>query len=338
VFFLFLILISMGAQSKTLRDGLSLINQEKYKEANDIFKILSDKGDATASYWLAYTQFKTSGTLGVGSSLLKAAEGGNPWAMATLAGTHMPKVTTSYCNYLGWPCDEKWVDKAIEGWEKLAEEGDGKAMYALLYHDPSWWQYIPFYRDYRYGKLADKLYENRGYTFFFDDKFWSRSNEDVRIEFLKKIAKDGVFFGAYKVASIYKKRGDVEEAIKWINYGVKNNDYYAFVFKSLTFIPFMREKSVGSIEDRSSKRAYFYCKVANVMNSHHDCTLVKYFEKVYDDTDGLKYFDRYTGEKVTKDDIDKIAKKAIQRAEGHKAYLYLDETTIEFFRGYSKNI
>ncbi|OOF23015.1 hypothetical protein BZJ19_13975 [Salinivibrio proteolyticus] len=74
------------------------------------------------------------------------------------------------------------------------------------------------------------------------------------------------------------------------------------------------------------------------MNSHHDCTLVKYFEKVYDDTDGLKYFDRYTGEKVSKDDIDKIAKKAIQRAEGHKAYLYLDETTIEFFRGYSKNI
>ncbi|OOF23016.1 hypothetical protein BZJ19_13980 [Salinivibrio proteolyticus] len=198
VFFLFLILISMGAQSKTLRDGLSLINQEKYKEANDIFKILSDKGDATASYWLAYTQFKTSGTLGVGSSLLKAAEGGNPWAMATLAGTHMPKVTTSYCNYLGWPCDEKWVDKAIEGWEKLAEEGDGKAMYALLYHDPSWWQYIPFYRDYRYGKLADKLYENRGYTFFFDDKFWSGSNEDVRIEFLKKIAKDGVFLAHIK--------------------------------------------------------------------------------------------------------------------------------------------
>ncbi|WP_131825387.1 hypothetical protein [Salinivibrio sp. ML290] len=327
------------SRAETLEEGIEILNQGQFKKAREIFKPLAEHGDANAAYWLAYTQFKTAETLYVGSNLLKAAEGGNPWAMATLAGTHMPKVTTSYCNYLGWPCDEKWVDKAIEGWEKLAEEGDGKAMYALLYHDPSWWQYIPFYRDYRYEQLASKLYKNKGYTFFFDDRIWSDLNEDARLKYLEKIDKDGNLYGAYQAAFIYKKRNRIDEALKWIEYGIERGDYYAFVFKSVIFIPLMRDNGVGDKDSLSSKASFFYCMVANSMNSHYDCDLIRYFDEEYNEKiDKLKYFDNYSGERVKKEEIESIRLKARERAKGYKANLYLDETTVEFFRGYSTNL
>ncbi|WP_077600786.1 hypothetical protein [Salinivibrio kushneri] len=340
IYILFVILFTtLPSHAVNLREGLSLLNEGKYKAANEIFRALSDKGNAKASYWLAYTQFKTLGTLGAGSSLLKAAEGGNPWAMATLAGTHMPKVDRSFCGYLGWPCDEQWVDKAIEGWEKLAEEGDGKAMYALLYHDPTWWQYIPFYRDYRYEKLASKLYKNKGYTFFFDDRFWSDINEDTRLKYLEKIARDGNLYGAYQAAFIYKRRGRIREALKWIEYGIERGDYYAFVFKSVLFLPLIRDSGIGGKDSVSSKLSFFYCMVANSMNSHYDCDLITYFDEEYnEERDELKYFDEYSGEIVTQEEIENIKGKARERAKGYKANLYLDETTVEFFKGFRKNL
>jgi hypothetical protein len=315
------------------------LNEGQYKEASEIFKSLSDEGNAKASYWLAYTQFKTSGTLDAGSSLFKSAEAGNPWAMATLAGTHMPKVDRSFCGYLGWPCDEQWVDKAIKGWEKLAEKGDGKAMYALLYHDPSWWQYIPIYRHYRYGKLAEKIYQAGGYTFFYDDDFWSWINEDIRLNYLDMIAQDGNVYAANKAAFIYKNRKDVEDALFWINYGINKGDFYSFSFKSVIFIPFMRENGIGEIEEVSSSRAYFYCMVAHEMNSKYECYIGTFFDDVYDERNKEeKYFSRYTGEEVTTEEIRSIEKSAKQRAEGFKANLYLDETTVEFFKGFRKNL
>ncbi|OOE91520.1 hypothetical protein BZG76_11465 [Salinivibrio sp. AR647] len=327
------------AQAKTLKEGLSLLNEEKYKAANEVFRALSDKGNAKAFYWLAYTQFKTLGTVEAGSSLLKAAEGGNPWAMATLAGTYMPKVDRSFCGYLGWPCEEQWVDKAIEGWKKLAEEGNGKAMYALLYHDPSWWQYIPIYREYRYGELAEKIYKSKGYTFFFDSHFWSWVNEDIRLEYLEKMAKDGNMVAVYEAAFMYKERGDIKKAIDWIDYGVRNNDFNSLLFKSIMFIPFMREAGVGEKEDTSEKKAFFYCMIAHSMNNKHDCKLTRYFDEFYDEeNDELKYFDKYTGEYVSKEDIESVKAQARQKAKGHKANLYLDETTVEFFKGFRKNL
>jgi hypothetical protein len=65
-------LTTVDSQAKNLDYGLSLLNEGKYEDANEVFRSLSDKGNAKASYWLAYTQFKTSGTLGAGFSLLKA--------------------------------------------------------------------------------------------------------------------------------------------------------------------------------------------------------------------------------------------------------------------------
>lgn len=327
------------SRSETLEKGIDVLNQGQFKRAREIFKPLAEHGDANAAYWLAYTQFKTSSTLEAGSSLLKSAEGGNPWAMATLAGIHMPKVDRSFCGYLGWPCDEQWVDKAIEGWKKLAEEGDGKAMYALLYHDPSWWQYIPIYREYRYGELAEKLYKNKGFTFFYDNSFWSFLNEDKRIEYLEKMAKKGNMVATYKTAFLYKDLGDVETALRWIDYGVRENDFNALTFKSIIFIPYMREHEIGGEAEKTSKKAYFYCMVAHEINKSYDCTINTFFDDVYDEgSKEPRYFSRYTGEEVTKEEIRSIEKSARQRAEGFKANLYLDETTVEFFKGFRKNL
>ncbi|WP_131826213.1 SEL1-like repeat protein, partial [Salinivibrio siamensis] len=286
------------SRAETLEEGIEILNQGQFKKAREIFKPLAEHGDANAAYWLAYTQFKTAETLYVGSNLLKAAEGGNPWAMATLAGTHMPKVTTSYCNYLGWPCDEKWVDKAIEGWERLAEEGDGKAMYALLYHDPSWWQYIPFYRDYRYEKLASKLYKNKGYTFFYDKNFWSSLNRRTRIDYLEKMAKNGDGIAMYKLYYIFKD-DDLEKALYWLDRGVRERKYYALGVKGTIGIPDSKMSSKGHNIKETSKRAYFYCYASQVLyRGITECHVGTFFDSnLLRENDSYEYFDKVGGAK-----------------------------------------
>jgi hypothetical protein len=79
--------------------------------------------------------------------------------------------------------------------------------------------------------------------------------------------------------------------------------------------------------------------VAHSMNNKQDCKLTRYFDELYDEeNDDLKYFDKYTGEYVSQEEIEGVKARARKRAKGHKANLYLDETTIEFFRGYGKNL
>lgn len=143
----------------------------------------------------------------------------------------------------------------------------------------------------------------------------------------------------YETAFMYKEREEIEKSINWIDYGVRNNDFSSLLFKSTMFIPFMREADIGSKEDKSEKKAFFYCMVAKSMNKKHECKLIRYFDEIYDEKkDELKYFDKYTGERVSKEEIESLKIQARERAKGYKANLYLDETTVEFFRGYGKNI
>ncbi|OOE79593.1 hypothetical protein BZG72_13740 [Salinivibrio sp. PR6] len=327
------------SRSETLEKGIDVLNQGQFKKAREIFKPLAEHGDANAAYWLAYTQFKTSSTLEAGSSLLKSAEGGNPWAMATLAGIHMPKVDRSFCGYLGWPCDEQWVDKAIEGWKKLAEEGDGKAMYALLYHDPSWWQYIPIYREYRYGELAEKLYKNKGFTFFYDNSFWSFLNEDKRIEYLEKMALHGDGIASYKLFYIFDDNKEPQEAISYIENGVEEKNYYSLYRASTGLMRLKRKYDIGSEDERTSKRAYFYCYAAHsLFEKGYDCSVSGFFDFEYDrDIEMHRYYDKITGERVTEEQLENIRDKAREYVSGYYADLQLDETTVEFFRGFYKN-
>lgn len=334
----FSIALALNSYATTLDYGLTVMNKGGYEKAKEIFRPLSQKGNSVAMYWLAYTQFKTSETISAGDSLLKSANSGNPWAMGVLAGSELEGVERTYCSFLSWPCEERWADLAIEGWRKLAEKGDGKAMYALLKYDKKWWQYVPIYKYFRYGELAEEIYLGKGYSFFFDDEYWSKRNESLRIKYMEKIARSGFLLAAYNLAYLYQEKGDFDKALYWFNYGVQKNDYYSLKGKALSVIYINRDKDIGSNQSKKSTKAYFYCRAAKEIYSNHDCKLSNYFEHEVDKYGELMYFDEYSAELVTLKDIKEIEREAKEKVDGSSANLYLDETTVEFFKGFRKNI
>lgn len=142
-----------------MKEGLALFNQKEFDEAKGIFEPLAEQGDARAMFWLGVTQFRTGEQFKAGSSLHEAAEDGDPWAMHLMVPSY-----NKNCDYLGWPCDEGWMDKAIAGWKKLADKGDGNAMYALLlWGDKPWWAYVPILKQKKYGELVEEAVKAGGY-------------------------------------------------------------------------------------------------------------------------------------------------------------------------------
>ncbi len=128
-----LLLLSLVISGSTwanpqIEKAVRLFNQKEYQSAQKILQQESNKGSAYATYWLGVVQYKYRQHFEAGSTFLKAAEMGSPWAMAVMAGSELNVL--SPCNYLGWPCDKKWREKALEGWKKQAEQNNGKAMYA----------------------------------------------------------------------------------------------------------------------------------------------------------------------------------------------------------------
>ncbi|WP_137170290.1 hypothetical protein [Marinomonas sp. FW-1] len=154
-----LLSVACNVSAETVKEGLTLYNQKEFNEAKGIFKSLAEQGDARATFWLGVTQFRTGEQFEAGSSLHKAAEAGDPWAMHLMVPSY-----NGYCDYLGWPCNESWMDKAIAGWKKLADNGDGNAMYALLrWGEKPWWSYVPILKQKKYGELVEEAVKAGGY-------------------------------------------------------------------------------------------------------------------------------------------------------------------------------
>lgn len=154
-----LVVFSFNISAATINDGLVLFNQKEFKEAKAIFGPLAEQGDARAMFWLGVTQFRTGEQFKASSSLHEAAEAGDPWAMHLMVPSY-----NGNCAYLGWPCDEAWMDKAISGWKKLADKGNGNAMYALLrWGEKPWWAYVPILKQKKYGELVEDAVKAGGY-------------------------------------------------------------------------------------------------------------------------------------------------------------------------------
>ncbi|QRV24894.1 hypothetical protein [Marinomonas foliarum] len=154
-----LIALSYESFAATVDEGVDLFNQQKYKEALLVFEPLAKQGDARALFWLGVSQFQTGEQYEAASTLLQAAEAGNPWAMHLMVPSY-----NKICDYLGWPCDEGWMDKAIAEWKKRANQGDGKAMYALLrWGEKPWWAYVPILKQKKYGELVEEAVKAGGY-------------------------------------------------------------------------------------------------------------------------------------------------------------------------------
>ena len=110
------LIVSFSAFATTVDEGISIFNQKEFKEAKAIFEPLAKQGDARALFWLGVSQFQTGEQYEAASTLLQAAEAGNPWAMHLMVPSY-----NKICDYLGWPCDEGWMDKAIAEWKKRAK-------------------------------------------------------------------------------------------------------------------------------------------------------------------------------------------------------------------------
>lgn len=154
------LIVSFNAFATSINEGITLFNQKGFKQAKVIFEPLAKQGDARALFWLGVSQFQTGEQYEAASTLLQAAEAGNPWAMHLMVPSY-----NKICDYLGWPCDEGWMDKAIAEWKKRANQGDGKAMYALLrWGEKPWWAYVPILKQKKYGELVEEAVKAGGYN------------------------------------------------------------------------------------------------------------------------------------------------------------------------------
>ncbi|MFO6422428.1 hypothetical protein [Motilimonas sp. KMU-193] len=124
----------------SLEKGIELMQQEEWLEALPYLVEEAEKGNDRAIYWMARVKLSINLLEGIdaGQWLLQAANQGNPWAMEQLFEDG------DRCDFFHFPCDDKWFDKAIEKWQELAANGDGKAMYMLAKHKDSWRKYVPY--------------------------------------------------------------------------------------------------------------------------------------------------------------------------------------------------
>ncbi|MDO6528102.1 hypothetical protein Q4519_20735 [Motilimonas sp. 1_MG-2023] len=125
----------------SVEEGLALLQQDEIFLAIDAMQTEIDAEDPEALFWQARIYMSMGGMerFEIGRLLLRSAEQGYPWAMINLVESDY-----EHCRYFMLPCDDKWLDKAIEKWQELAANGDGKAMYMLAKHKDTWRKYVPY--------------------------------------------------------------------------------------------------------------------------------------------------------------------------------------------------
>ncbi|MDO6528099.1 hypothetical protein Q4519_20720 [Motilimonas sp. 1_MG-2023] len=125
----------------SVEEGLAWLQQGERDLALEAMQPEIAAEDPTALFWQARIYMSMGGmaTFEVGRILQRSAEQGNPWAMIELVDS-----ASTYCGFYMLPCDDKWFDKAIEKWQQLAANGDGKAMYMLAKHKDTWRKYVPY--------------------------------------------------------------------------------------------------------------------------------------------------------------------------------------------------
>ncbi|ENM5745628.1 sel1 repeat family protein [Vibrio metoecus] len=314
---------------ESVEQGIRLFNQKEYQQAQQIFQQQSDAGSAYATFWLGVTQYKNRQHFEAGETFLKAAEMGDPWAMGVLGDVNL--YANNPCKFLGWPCDEKWLTKAKQGWKALAEDSDGKAAFALKINQREWWEYIPFYRQSRYQEIVSKAIPNGGYKFLDYNTYWD-SFED-KLPYFKFAANQGY---APAMVSLYYSQlydGDVEGALKWTNQAIQLG--YPTAARSL-YYAYSQGKKDGSgklIIQKDVKKAYFYNRVSGALGGEQ--------EEETDITHKMRIKDgrpmtTENGEPVfeilvTEQEQAEMDKQVAEFVKGIKPNLFLDETSIDLF-------
>ncbi|MBV7296274.1 hypothetical protein KU854_00035 [Enterovibrio sp. NIFS-20-8] len=302
--------------------GIATYNKGEFQEARSLFLAQSEKGDAYATFWLGVTQWETGERFQAGDTFLQAAEMGDPWAMYML----VPR-DGNPCSYLGWPCDKAWKAKALEGWEVLAEQGSAKAQFAITKVSQPWWEYIPFYRLFRYHELLEAGLEQNTYGAYYQymGKFGKFSQYEFN--YMHRAAKKGF---APSLSGIgFSQRPSIKgQEFSWLQKSLDTG------FPSAASALCISYKLGGDDFPYDLEKAFYYSVVHEVLNKGRDECKVFTQESVTDEL-GLIVVDS-EGKSVKRDLISKerqeeLRKEAEAYAETLTPNLFLDETTIELF-------
>ncbi|MBF4242576.1 sel1 repeat family protein, partial [Vibrio anguillarum] len=205
-----------------------------------------------------------------GQTFLQAAEMGDPWAMGVLGDVNI--YANNPCKFLGWPCDQKWLAKAQQGWKVLAENGNGKAEFAYSSTSRDWWEYIPFYRQSRYQEIAIRGTSNGGYRFLDHNIYWD-SFED-KLPYLKLAANQGY---APAMVSLYYTQlydGDIEGALKWINKAIQLGYPAAARVLFLAYDLGKKDKQGNQVIRPNPQKAYYYNKLSGALGGEEETSSI----------------------------------------------------------------
>jgi len=111
------------------------IRYKRYDEAMAKLEPYALKGDATALFWYGYMKQENFGRDRYDAYRWyeQSIEGDNPYSMFRLSAGASSRV----CEANGWECPDENLDKAVERWKALAEDGDVRAEYYHWYYDRS---------------------------------------------------------------------------------------------------------------------------------------------------------------------------------------------------------
>ncbi|ENI4487656.1 sel1 repeat family protein [Vibrio fluvialis] len=313
---------------ESVEQGIRLFNQKEYQQAQQIFQQQSDAGSAYATFWLGVTQYKNRQHFEAGETFLKAAEMGDPWAMGVLGDVNL--YVNNPCKFLGWPCDEKWLKKAKQGWKALAENGNGKAEFAYSSTTRDWWEYVPFYRQNRYQEIAIRGIRNGGYRFLDHNIYWD-SSED-KLPYLKLVANQGY---APAMKTLYYRMDTIgyDEAMKWINKAIKLGYAEAAKTLYLAYRVGEEDRDGNIIMSPDPKKAYYYSRLAEALGGQKQDNSLILHKRII--KDGLPVSDE-NGEPVfeilvTEQEQAEMDKQVAEFVRDIKPNLFLDETSIDLF-------
>lgn len=313
---------------ESVEQGIRLFNQKEYQQAQQIFQQQSDAGSAYATFWLGVTQYKNRQHFEAGETFLKAAKMGDPWAMGVLGDVNL--YANNPCKFLGWPCDEKWLKKAKQGWKVLAENGDGKAAFTLKINQREWWEYIPFYRQSRYQEIVSKAIPNGGYKFLDYNTYWDSS--EAKLPYLELAANQGY---APAMETLYYRMDTIgyDEAMKWINNAIELGYAEAARTLLLSYTLGEKDRSGNIIMPPDPKKAYYYSRLTEALGGpKQDNSLILHKRII---KDGLPVSDE-NGEPVfeilvTEQEQAEMDKQVAEFVRDIKPNLFLDETSIDLF-------
>ncbi|MCG6232924.1 sel1 repeat family protein [Vibrio furnissii] len=329
IFICLMLLHSAAWAMESVEQGIRLFNQKEYQQAQHVFQQQSDAGSANATFWLGVTQYKNRQHFEAGETFLKAAEMGDPWAMGVLGDVNL--YVNNPCKFLGWPCDEKWLKKAKQGWKALAENGNGKAEFAYSSTTRDWWEYVPFYRQNRYQEIAIRGIRNGGYRFLDHNIYWD-SSED-KLPYLKFAANQGY---APAMETLYYRMDTIgyDEAMKWINKAIELGYAEAARTLYLAYRTGEKDRNGNVILQPDPKKAYFYNRLTGALGGEEKLARLITQEPVHD-KDGIPLADE-NGDPVfdilvTEQEQAKMDKQVAEFVKDIKPNLFLDETSIDLF-------